>query len=158
MLNLKDFWIVWIGQDHFFCNGSLYVIEALLMDLVPIPWCLFGSFCFGYFGLTTLYNQWGERCKHIAPSCPEVTVILTMPRKCLSCFTPLGGWIAILPAPYYSEVWYHLFWVCIPGILFQVHIMLIFEPCLVFLDGLQGLSKAHTWTNVIKFIYSTNSN
>ncbi len=61
--------------------------------------------------------------------------------------------LQVLPAHYYSEVWYHLLWVYTPGILFLVHRMLIFQcwllsphrkvawvPHLVFLDGLQGYS------------------
>jgi hypothetical protein len=31
-------------------------LNALLMDLVPELEHLFGSFCFGYFGLTTLLH------------------------------------------------------------------------------------------------------
>jgi hypothetical protein len=30
---LKDFWMVWVGQDS--CYGSLYVIECSLIDLIP---------------------------------------------------------------------------------------------------------------------------
>jgi hypothetical protein len=52
------------------------MIESSLMDLIPVPGYLLGSFCFGYFGLTTLSNQSGELNEHIAPSCPEVTVVL----------------------------------------------------------------------------------
>ncbi len=57
--------LVWVGQDYVSCDSSLYVIECSLMDLVPVLGYRFGSFCFGNFGLT-----------HIAPSCPEVTVVL----------------------------------------------------------------------------------
>ena len=75
-VNLKDFWKVRIGQNYFFSNSSFYMIECFLMELVPVPGYLFSSFCFWDFGLTTLSNQWGERGKHIALTCPEVVVIL----------------------------------------------------------------------------------
>jgi hypothetical protein len=55
-VNLNDFGIVCIGQDQFFCNSSLYVIECSLMDFFSVPGYLFGSFCFDYFGLTALSN------------------------------------------------------------------------------------------------------
>ncbi len=32
-LTLKDFWIVWVGQDS--CYRSLYVIECSLIDRIP---------------------------------------------------------------------------------------------------------------------------
>ncbi len=59
----------------------------------------------------------------------------------------------VFPAPYYFESWYHLLWVCTPGIWFQVRRMWFFQcsllslhcevawkPFIVFLDGLQGYS------------------
>jgi hypothetical protein len=59
-----------------FCDSGLYVIESSLKDLVPMPGYLFGFFCLDRFGLTELPNQGGKRGEHIAPYCPEVTVIL----------------------------------------------------------------------------------
>jgi hypothetical protein len=56
-----------------------------------MPGYLLGPFCFCGFGLTALPNQWGERGKQIAPSCPEVTVILHHARKCWSSLTPVGS-------------------------------------------------------------------
>ncbi len=72
-----------------------------------------------------------------------------------------------LPAPYYSEVWYHLLWVWPPGIVFQVRRMLIFqcwllcphhkitwEPCLVFWDRLQGYSLKWRGGHLSKLVYT----
>ncbi len=46
------------------------------MNLIPMPGHLLGPFDSCVFGLSALSNQWGERGRHFAPSCPEVKVIL----------------------------------------------------------------------------------
>jgi hypothetical protein len=43
-VTLKDFRIVWIGQDHFFCYSSLYVIKCFLMNLVSLVVYLLACF------------------------------------------------------------------------------------------------------------------
>jgi hypothetical protein len=75
-VNLNYFRKVQIGQNHIFSNCSFYMIKCSLMYLIPMPGCLFSFFGFSGFGLTALPNQLGKRGKHIAPSCPEVTVML----------------------------------------------------------------------------------
>ncbi len=67
-VTLKDFWIVWVGQDS--CYRSLYVIECSLIDhipevghsMIPLIWLL---------GQPLL--RWGWRA--IIPSSPEVTIV-----------------------------------------------------------------------------------
>ncbi len=80
------FQIVRIGQDHLW--GSLYVIEISLIDLVPELGHLFGSFCFGYFGLTTLLH-WGESGKQSFCLAQRSHYVCAMSWKCL-VITPFG--------------------------------------------------------------------
>ena len=91
-MNLKDFGIVWVGQDYFSSDGTLYKIESSLMDLILMPWQLLGPFGSGDFGLTALSNQLGERGKHFAFSCPKVTVVLHHAYK-MSEFFDICGWL-----------------------------------------------------------------
>ncbi len=73
----------------------------------------------------------------------------------------------VLPAPYYSEVLYHLLWVCTPGILFQVCRMSIFQywllslqyevawvPHLVFQDCLQDYSMRCRGGHLSKLVHT----
>ena len=67
-VTLKDFWIVWVGQDS--CYRSLYMIECFLIDhipevghsMVPLIWLL---------GQPHLRWEWWA----IIPSCPLVTIV-----------------------------------------------------------------------------------
>ena len=56
-VDLKDFIKVWIGQDCFLSNSSLYIIVCFLMDFSPVPGDLLGSFGLWDLSLTTLSNQ-----------------------------------------------------------------------------------------------------
>ena len=67
-VTLKDFWIVWVGQDS--CYKSLYMIECSLIDLIPevghtmvlLIWLL---------GQPHLRWEWGA----IIPSSPVVMIV-----------------------------------------------------------------------------------
>ncbi len=85
------------------------------MDLVPELGHLFGSFCFGYFGLTTLL-QLGERGKQSFWVCPAVTLVLC---HVIEAFCYHSLWAVesrILSAPCYFGLCYHHKAYMLPGI------------------------------------------
>ncbi len=125
-VNLKDFWIVRIGQNYILSGCSFYVIKCSLIDLIPMPGYLLGPFCFCGFGLTALPNQWGVRGKHFAPSFPEVTVILHHAWEMLELSYSCGRFIASITCTLLPRGLMPSLWVCTPGILFQVRRMSIF--------------------------------
>ncbi len=110
--------------------------DSSLMDLVPMPGYLFGFFClcnFIWSDCTLQPMRWEGQAYHSI-----------LPRSHSNIATCQGNvwvvshlWVVemqALPAPYYSEVWYQLLWVCsTPGILFQVCRMLIFQHWLLSL-------------------------
>ncbi len=70
-VTLKDFWIVWIGQDS--CYSSLNMIECSLIDLVPE----LGNTLVPLFWLLCSDHTPPMRCEWqaIIPSCPVVTIV-----------------------------------------------------------------------------------
>jgi hypothetical protein len=58
-MEFKILHVVRIDYDNIFCGGCLYVVECMLVDLVPMPWHLFGFVCLCDFGVSALPKQIG---------------------------------------------------------------------------------------------------
>ncbi len=85
-----------IVQDYFFGKSSLYVIKRFLMDLVPVPGYLFGSFCYWDFCLTHSSTNEVRGASMLLHLAQRSWYYCIMPRKCLNCFTPLDSSIMII--------------------------------------------------------------
>ncbi len=123
-VTLKDFWIVWIGQDS--CYRSLYMIECSLIDLIPeedTRWFLW----FGYFGQPHLRWEWWA----IIPSSPVVMIVFYHAIK-VFCYHFFWAVKSQLSMPYYTGVYYLSVppgiqlkctrcWICLHWLLSQHH-------------------------------------
>ncbi len=89
-VNLKDFWIVCIGQDSLFCNSSLDVIKVLLWTLSQCQVTLLVPFAL--VTLVWLHSTIFFFGEHIPWSCPDVTVVLQHARE-ISLLYHSFGWL-----------------------------------------------------------------